>query len=92
MTHLTKLTFKTVDRSVKRDPITARRDKLVAGLKEQKLVHAATLKKEDHLVERHKWMTNDMVNVYWSKLIAAFVHGSLNKMAVGMCSAVMGRA
>ena len=59
MTHLTKLTFKTVDRSVKRDPIIARRDKLVAGLKEQKLVHAATLKKEDHLVERHKWMQND---------------------------------
>ena len=59
MTHLTKLTFKTVDRSVKRDPIIARRDKLVAGLKEQKLVHAATLKKEDHLVERDKWMQND---------------------------------
>ena len=59
MTHLTKLTFKTVDRSVKRDPIIARRDKLVAGLKEQKLVHAATLKKQDHLVERDKWMTND---------------------------------
>ena len=92
MTHLTKLTFKTVDRSVKRDPIIARRDKLVAGLKEQKLVHAATLKKEDHLVERDKWMTNDMVNVYWSKRTVAFVHGSLNKMAVGMCSAVMVRA
>ena len=60
MTHLTKLTFKTVDRSVKRDPITARRDKLVAGLKEQKLVHAATLKKEDHLVERNKWMQNEL--------------------------------
>ena len=59
MTHLTKLTFKTVDRSAKRDPITARRDKFVAGLKEQKLVHAATLKKEEHLVERDKWMTND---------------------------------
>ena len=55
MTHLTKLTFKTVDRSVKRDPITARRDKLLAGLKEQKLVHAATLKKEDHLVERSRY-------------------------------------
>ena len=60
MTHLAKLTFKTVDRSMKRDPIIARRDKLVAGLKEQKLVHAAALKKEDHRVERHKWMTNDM--------------------------------
>jgi hypothetical protein len=31
----------------------------IAGLKEQKLVHAATLKKQDHLVERHKWMQND---------------------------------
>ena len=41
MTHLANLTFKTVDRSMKRDPIIARRDKLVAGLKEQKLVHAA---------------------------------------------------
>ena len=59
MTHLTKLTFKTVDRSMKHDPIINRRDKLVAGLKEQKLVHAAALKKEDHLVERHKWMQND---------------------------------
>ena len=60
MTHLAKLTFKTVDRSTKRDPIIARRDKLVAGLKEQKLVYAAALNKQDHRVERHKLMTNDM--------------------------------
>ena len=60
MTHLAKLTFKTVDRSMKRDPIIARRDKLMAGLKEQKLVHAVTLKKEDHLVERNKWMQNEL--------------------------------
>ena len=59
MTHLAKLTFKTVDRSTKRDPIIARRDKLVAGLKEQKLVHAAALKKEDHRVERHKWIKDE---------------------------------
>ena len=59
MTHLAKLTFKTVDRSMKRDPIINRRDKLIAGLKEQKLVHVAALKKQDHLVERHKWMQND---------------------------------
>ncbi len=59
MTHLAKLTFKTVDRSTKRDPIIARRDKLVAGLKEQKLVHAAALKKQDHRVERHKWIKDE---------------------------------
>ena len=60
MTHLAKLTFKTVDRSTKRDPIIARRDKLVAGLKEQKLVHAAALKKQDHRVERHKWINDEL--------------------------------
>ena len=91
MTHLAKLTFKTVDRSTKRDPIIARRDKLVAGLKEQKLVHAAALKKQDHRVERHKWMTNDMGERVRSKPCALCARGSLNKTAAGTCSAVMGR-
>lgn len=59
MTHLAKLTFKSVTRSTERDPITARRDKLVAALEEQKLVHAAAVKGEDHQVERSKWMTNE---------------------------------
>lgn len=59
MTHLAKLTFKSVTRSTKRDPINDRREKLVAALKEQKLVHAAALKGEDHRVERSKWMTNE---------------------------------
>ena len=59
MTHLAKLAFKTVTRSNTRDPVLARRDKLVAGLKEQKLVYAAALKGEDHRVERSKWMNNE---------------------------------
>src|SRR6056297_4345317 len=59
MTALTKLNFKSVTRSTARDPVMARRDKLVAGLKEQQLVHAAALKGEDHRVERHKWMNNE---------------------------------
>ncbi|WP_419523747.1 hypothetical protein [Lentibacter algarum] len=91
MTHLAKLTFKTVDRSTKRDPIIARRDKLVAGLKEQKLVHAAALNKQDHRVERHKWMTNDMgERVAGQNASRSVVRGSLHKTAAGMCSAVMG--
>ena len=90
MTHLAKLTFKTVDRSTKRDPIIARRDKLVAGLKEQKLVHAAALKKQDHRVERHKWMTNDMGEACAGQNSSShYVHGSLLKTAAGMCSVVM---
>ena len=60
MTHLAKLTFTSVKRTNTRDPVIARRDKLIAGLKEQALVYAAALKGEDHRVERHKWMTNDM--------------------------------
>lgn len=59
MTALTKLNFKSITRSTTRDPVLARRDKLVAALKEQQLVHAAALKGEDHLIERHKWMNNE---------------------------------
>ena len=59
MTHLAKLAFKTVTRSNTSDPIVARREKLIAGLKEQQLVHTAALKGEDYRVERHKWMNNE---------------------------------
>ena len=59
MTALAKLNFKSVTRSTQRDPVIARRDKLVAALKEQQLVYAAALKGEDHRVERHKWMNNE---------------------------------
>lgn len=59
MTALTKLNFKSVTRSTTRDPVLARRDKLVAALKEQQLVHAAALKGEDYRVEKTKWMNNE---------------------------------
>ena len=52
MTALAKLNFKSVTRSSLRDPVLARRDKLLTGLKEQQLVYAATLKGEDHRVEK----------------------------------------
>lgn len=60
MNALAKLNFKSVTKSTARDPVIARRDKLVAGLKEQQLVYAAALKNEDHRVERHKWMNNEL--------------------------------
>ena len=59
MNALAKLNFKTVTKSNKIDPVIARRDKLVARLKEQKLVYAAALEGKDHRVERHKWMNNE---------------------------------
>ena len=60
MNALAKLNFKTVTKTTQRDPLIARRDKLVAGLKEQKLVYAAALEGKDHRVERHKWMNNEL--------------------------------
>lgn len=59
LSHIAKLAFKTVARTSTKAPVIARRDKLVAGLKEQKLVHAATVKNEDHRIEKTKWMTNE---------------------------------
>jgi hypothetical protein len=59
MNALAKLNFKTVTKTNKTDPAIARRDKLVAGLQEQKLVYAAALEGKDHMVERHKWMNNE---------------------------------
>ena len=59
MTALAKLNFKSVVKTTTRDPVIDRRDKLVAGLKEQKLVFAAALKGEDHRVEKSKWMNNE---------------------------------
>ena len=59
MNALAKLNFKTFTKNNKTDPVIARRDKLVAGLKEQKLVYAAALEEKDHRVERHKWMDNE---------------------------------
>jgi hypothetical protein len=58
MTHLAKLTFKTVTKSVTRDPVVARRDKLVLALREQKSVVEAAVRGEDFTVERSKWMNN----------------------------------
>jgi len=58
MTHLAKLTFKTVTKSVTRDPVVARRDKLILALREQKSVVDAAVRGEDFTVERSKWMNN----------------------------------
>lgn len=60
MNALAKLNFKTVSKTNTRDPVIARRDKLLAGLNEQKLVYTAALEGKDHRVERHKWMNNEL--------------------------------
>jgi hypothetical protein len=59
MTHLAKFTFKSVSKATARDPVIARRDKVIAALQEQKLVFDAAVRGEQHMTERSKWMTND---------------------------------
>ena len=59
MNALAKLNFKTVIKTTTRDPVVARREKLITALKEQKLVYAAALEGQDYRVERHKWMNNE---------------------------------
>jgi len=59
MNALAKLNFKTVTKTTQRDPVIARREKLVTALKEQKLVYAAALDGKEHRVARHKWMNNE---------------------------------
>ena len=59
MTHLAKLTFKSVTKVVAHDPVVARRDKIVSALEEQQLVLAAALEETDYLKQRSKWMNKE---------------------------------
>ena len=60
MTHLSKLSFKNVERAgAQKDPRLDRRNKVTAAVDEQKQVVAAALNGETYTVTRDKWMTND---------------------------------
>ena len=60
MTHLSKLSFKNVERAgAQKDPRLDRRNKVTAAVDEQKQVVAAALNGETYTVRRDKWMTND---------------------------------
>ncbi len=55
MSHLEKLTVKSVTRANKQDPVQQRRIKLAAAIDEQLNVAAAALKGEDYQVKRKGW-------------------------------------
>lgn len=60
MTHLSKFSFKQVERAgAQKDPRLDRRNKVTAAVDEQKQVVAAALNGETYTVKRDKWMTND---------------------------------
>jgi hypothetical protein len=59
MSALAKLNLKTVQRTVKQDPILARREKLVAAIEEQGRVLAAMLAGDEYTVKSKRWQTNE---------------------------------
>jgi carbamoylphosphate synthase large subunit len=58
MSHLTKLTVKSVTRTNKQDPVQQRRQKLVAGIEEQLKVAEAAVKGENYEVLKKTWAKN----------------------------------
>ena len=60
MSYIAKLNLKTVQRTVQKDPVLARRDKLMAGIDEQGRVHAAALTGSNYTVKAKRWQTNDL--------------------------------
>ncbi|ALI54569.1 DUF6641 family protein [Celeribacter marinus] len=59
MSYIAKLNLKTVQRTVKQDPVLARREKLVAAIEEQGRVLAAVLAGDEYTVKSKRWQTND---------------------------------
>ncbi len=59
MSHLEKLTFKSVTRSSKQDPVQLRRRKLVAAIEEQVKAADAAAKGESYEVARKSWVKNE---------------------------------
>ena len=59
MSYIAKLNLKTVHRNVQKDPVIARREKLVAGIEEQGKVLAAALVGDEYTVKVRRWETNE---------------------------------
>ena len=59
MSYLSKLTVKSVQRNSTKDPVTQRRQKLVAAIEEQLKVAEAALSGENYAVRRKTWAKNE---------------------------------
>lgn len=59
MSHLAKLTIKTVSRQDTLDPVQARRNKLLAALEDQLKVAEAAVQGKQHKVTVSRWSKND---------------------------------
>ena len=59
MSYLAKLNLKTVQRVVQKDPVIARRDKLLAGIDEQLQAADAAMRGEEYSVTLPRWAKNE---------------------------------
>lgn len=59
MSNLAKLNLKTVQRSTQKDPVLARREKLMLAIEEQGRVLAAALEGKDYTVPVKRWGANE---------------------------------
>lgn len=59
MSHLAKLNLKTVQRVIQKDPVIARRDKLLAGIAEQHFALDALLCGGHYVTEVTRWRKNE---------------------------------
>ena len=59
MSYLAKLNLKTVHRIVQKDPVIARRDKLLAGIAEQHFVLDAMACGGQYVVQIKRWRENE---------------------------------
>jgi hypothetical protein len=75
MSYIAKLNLKTVQRTVKQDPVLARREKLTAAIDEQCKVLAAVLASNEYTVKTRRWQKNDVgerVHVEHEKRVRAW--------------------
>ena len=61
MSHLSKLTIKTVSRQDTLDPVQARRNKLLSAIEEQLKVAEAAQQGKQHTVTISRWSKNDRI-------------------------------
>jgi len=59
MSYIAKLNLKTVQRTVQKDPVTMRREKLIAGIDEQQRVVEAAMRGETYKVRSSKRVRNE---------------------------------
>ena len=59
MSHLSKLTIKSVVKQDTFDPVIARRNKLLAAIEEQLAVVASTIRGEEYVVTLSRWAKNE---------------------------------